>query len=725
MTKLGSTSERHRSTRVASLRATRAPWRERVPAGICLSLALTASASADERSADDVVGDETIIVIDRVPDRDADPKARDRDRALGDAPFVTIFHSEDHPATSSVADAIGTSVGAQSRSLGGLGAYESISVRGATPGHTTVLIDGVPLARLAAVTTDLGRYSLDGFSQVELYRGAVPIELGGAGVGGAVNLVTRLGRGERGERVRATLGAGSFGARHLRATYGDAHADGRVLSATTLGYQAAAGDYSFFSDNGTPLNANDDSYETRRNNNFDQLDAATRWGRADRSTVGGLRFAAKRQGLPGGATQPSLEASLSTFDLIGDGHVEHEVGAATAREQAFLLVERQWLRDPAGELGLGTQNRGYLTLAGGAASTWKAPVRRHRAMGGIELRADHFRDEDLDSSAEPLTGNRAAGALLAGFDIALDPAATIVVTPAARFDLVRTTPSPMSSGPTAGMTVPTRWDAVPSPRVTARAAVTNDVAIKASAGWYVRLPTLIELFGNRGTIIGSPELRPERGPSTDVGIVWGPEQALGEVDRILVEASAFGTRAHDTIAFVSSVGYVARALNVANSQSYGGELVASARIARTLSLTANYTRLVTQQITDEISYANKALPRQPGHAVYARADVARRVLGRLASLWLDGSYQSTTYLDQANLMKVPARALAGAGARVELAGGLAASLAVENLTGVRIQYLPLDPSPRPDLTETPTALADVAGFPLPGRTFYVSLDWSH
>ena len=111
--------------------------------------------------------------------------------------------------------------------------------------------------------------------------------------------------------------------------------------------------------------------------------------------------------------------------------------------------------------------------------------------------------------------------------------------------------------------------------------------------------------------------------------------------------------------------------------------------------------------------------------VLCGVDVARRVLGRTASAWLDGSYQSSTYLDQANLMTVPARALAGAGLRVELAGGLAASLAVENATDVRIQHLPLDPSPRPDLTETPTALADVAGFPLPGRTIYVSLDWSH
>jgi iron complex outermembrane receptor protein len=282
----------------------------------------------------------------------------------------------------------------------------------------------------------------------------------------------------------------------------------------------------------------------------------------------------------------------------------------------------------------------------------------------------------------------------------------------------------MTTGPTAFAPLPTRWDRVPSPRLTARAALSSDVSIKTSAGWYVRLPTLTELFGNRGLIIGSPELRPERGPSTDVGMVWAPSKALGAVDRILVEASAFGTRAKDTIAFVSTLGSVSRAMNVANSQTYGGELVVTARIAHTLSVTANYTRLVTQQLSEDVNFANKALPRQPAHAAYARADVTRRLVGRRASLWLDGSYQSTTYLDQANLMTVPARMLAGAGARLELWGGIAASLAVENMTDVRIQYLPLDPPPRPDLTETPTALADLAGFPLPGRTFYVSLDWS-
>lgn len=117
---------------------------------------------------------ETIVVVGSPPAQ----AARDRDRALGEAPFVTVIHPDEHPATASVADAVGQTAGALTRSLGGLGAYESVSIRGEPPGHTLVLIDGVPLARIASVTVDLGHFTLDSFGEVELYRGAVPVELG-------------------------------------------------------------------------------------------------------------------------------------------------------------------------------------------------------------------------------------------------------------------------------------------------------------------------------------------------------------------------------------------------------------------------------------------------------------------------------------------------------------------------------------------------------------------
>ncbi|HTR50191.1 MAG TPA: TonB-dependent receptor [Kofleriaceae bacterium] len=682
---------------------------------ISIVFALVAHARADDPAR--TSEGETIVIEGAAPDH----AARDRDRALTDAPFVTIVHPDEHPATASVADALGQTAGVLTRSLGGLGAYESVSVRGAEPGQTLVMIDGVPLARLAQVTTDLGRFALDSFGQVELYRGAVPVELGGAGVGGALNLVTRLGPDDRGDTVRASIGGGSFGARHVRVHYGDAHLGGRLLSSTTIGYQGATGDYTYYSDNGTPLNLGDDRYVVRANNAFDQVDASSRVGTSDGAVVGGVRAAWKHQGLPGSEELPALGASLSTLDLVGDAHVQHAVGAASARELGYVLVETQTLDDPMGELGLGAQQRGYLTLSGGASSTWSLPVHGDRATAGVELRGDSFRDRDLGGASPTTTGDRAGGAVLASYDAVLDP--TVTITPAMRLDLVRTAPTPMDAGPTAGMPVPTRDDVVPSPRLTMRLAASPDVALKASGGWYVRLPTLVELFGDRGFVVGSPTLRPERGPSGDCGIVWAPARVLagGAIDRVLVEAAGFVTRSDNTIAFITTAGYVARAANIGQSETAGAELVASARAWRMLSLTASYTELHTAQVSDDPDLDGKPLPRSPEHVLYARADV---VHGR-AGGWIDVAAQSESTLDPAELGRVPGRALVGAGARVEVAARVGLSLSVANALDLRVVQLPLVPPPSPTFTSTPTALTDVGGYPLPGRSFYLSMDWSH
>jgi iron complex outermembrane receptor protein len=391
------------------------------------------------------------------------------------------------------------------------------------------------------------------------------------------------------------------------------------------------------------------------------------------------------------------------------------------------LVEAQRLDDPLAELGLGTQQRRYLTLSGGASSTWSRAVGAHRATAGLELRGDRFRDAPVDGARPALVGDRGGVAGGLGAELAFADG-VVVVTPALRVDAVRTAPTPVTAGPTAYQPVPPRWDVVPSPRLTARVTLDDDVALKGSAGWYVRLPTLLELFGDRGFILGSPELRAERGPSAELGVVWAPARALCgglPIDRVLVEVDAFATRARDTIALVSSAGFVARALNVGDTQTVGGEVAASARVARAVAITANYTLLATEQRTAEPSFAGKELPRQPRHALYARVDASQRVAGRLAGLWLDASWQATSYLDQANLQAVPARLLVGVGARVELGGGLALALDVGNLADTRVERLPLDPAPRPDLASVPTALADLAGYPLPGRTYYLSLDWTH
>ncbi len=624
---------------------------------------------------------------------------------------------------------IAASVGAHVRSMGGLGAFSAISVRGASSGQTTVLIDGVPLSRVASVTVDLGRFELDSLDEAALYRGAVPVALGGAAVGGALALTTRLGRGRDGEQLWLSAGLGSFGARHLRARWGAGDPSDGTAATLALGYAGATGDYAYFDDNGTNLNPDDDSYQTRRNNGYDHLDGSARVGgrRGALTWVTGARGLWRQQGVPGLAPSPTMFAHLDTASALADASAQlDEVGGvvgAGVRAQSWTLLERQQYADPEGEVGLGTEDRRYRTLAGGVAVDALWTRGRHAAVLGVDGRVDRFRDHDVLRGGDRVHGERLAAGVAVADDLALLDGRW-VIAPALRLDILRTDPIVNLDDP--GMVdAPTRIDLAPSPRISTRALLTADVALKGSAGYYFRAPTLTELYGDRGQLVGSPALVPERGPSLDLGVVIAPARKLGPVDRILVELAGFASWPADTIGFVVTGARVARARNLGDARLRGVELAATARLARAVTIAGNYTHLDTRQLTTQPSYAGKQLPQRPRHEAYVRVDAARRLRGRMIGVWTDLTWVAGNFLDQAELDEVPGRTLLGVGARLALGGGVLLGVELKNLLDARVEQITLDPAPRPDLAEVPRAVADVAGFPLPGRAVYAAVEWRH
>jgi iron complex outermembrane receptor protein len=668
--------------------------------------------------------DEVIVVHgDRpregIDDLTGDDQAdRDRRMALAEPPFVTRIHVDEHAGEqATLADVVGASAGTHVRSLGGLGGFSSISVRGAASGHTTVLVDGVPLSRVATVTADLGRFELDSFSEVELYRGGVPVALGGAALGGALALETRLGARDDTARddLWASAGVGSFGARHLRARWGRGDPLEGTAATVELGYAGAAGDFTFFDDGGTNLNPDDDGWSVRGNNGYDHGDAVVRVGGA--AWVAGARALVRRQGLPGSATAPAMRARLDTASVLGDGGWAGE----TAELRGWALVERTRFADRAGEIGLGGEDRRYLTAAAGATAAQRWTFTRHALALAVDGRADWFRDDDLLDGGARTEGARVAGGVAISDDLALLDGRWIV-EPALRLDVLRT--DPLVDRYLPGMPeAPARTDLAPSPRLSSRALLGADVAIKGSAGWYFRSPTLTELYGDRGFIVGSPDLRAERGPTCDLGVVVSPAEAAGPVDRILVETVGFASWPRDAIALVTSGGLVARPLNVGDARLAGVEASASARLARTLTLSGNYTFLATEQRSDTPSYHGKPLPQRPRHAAYARADVARTVRGRTGVVWLDLAWIAGNFLDQAARNELPARRLVGAGVKLEVGGGVTVGLEAKNLLDARVERVALDPAPSPELSSVPRAVADFGGYPLPGRALYLAVEW--
>jgi vitamin B12 transporter len=611
-------------------------------------------------------------------------------------------------------------------------------VRGADAGHTAVLVDGVPLSRAASAAADLGRYELESVSELELYRGGVPIELGGGGLGGALNLVTRVGRPPDGRRLRLSAGVGSFGARHLRARWLDGGGDDPGVPEgvhLSIGYAGAAGDFVYFNDNGTNLDPDDDEMVRRQNNAYEQVDAVARRrvARGDTTLSAGVRALYKTQGVPGSASVQSEHTSLETLSQIGDVSVARR-GAFGVRHllavaSAFAAVEQQRYRDLHGEIGLGAQHRRYRSLSAGGAARATAPVgARHVVSAGLDVRVDHFAERDLadPDRAMPRALGRVLGAGVAASDEIAFGGDRLVVQPAVRVELLRTDPIADANSPVVGpMDLAARTDVYASPRVAARLRLAEGLVTKGSAGHYARAPTLLELFGDRGWIVGNPRLRPESGLSADLGLVLAPARALGAVDRLYLESAVFGRRARDAIVFIPTAGLVTIARNHGDADIGGLEVAAAARLWRTATVSGNYTLLATRQRSPQPSYDGKELPHRPRHQLYGRVDVARALGERVVVLWGDASVTSENFLDPANTNPVPARRLFGAGLKFEPVVGLLVGLEAKNLTDERVEHISLDPPPRPDLTSAPRAVSDFFGYPLPGRSYYLTVEWTH
>jgi iron complex outermembrane receptor protein len=646
-------------------------------------------------------------------------------RGLEDTAFVTEVQVRDHAAeTTSVAEVLARTMGVSVRSLGGLGGFSSLSVRGADPGNTAVFVDGVPLSRVASATINLERFALESFSTLELYRGGVPVELGGAALGGALQLRTRVGVSPGDAPWTFTAGAGSFGARRLHARWlGGSAADGHHLS---LAYAGASGDFSYFDHNGTDADTSDDHFATRENNHFDRIEAVARkrWQRDALAIEAGARWSFARQGIPGGTGVPVRHAALTTIGQLADASVTQQSLLGSPRlvgtASGFLDLSWQHYRDPEAEVGVGAQDRTYRTVSAGVNGRVHVDLGpQHMSALGLELQVDHFRERDalaMAGASLRSRGMRTGAAASASHEWTAGERLT--VHPAVRLDWLRTVPLADPNDPGNNGDLVTRSEVLASPRLAARVRLASALVAKASAGRYFRPPTVLELFGDRGYVVGDPSLPSEAGLSADLGLVLAPARAFHlrglAADRLYLETAAFTRRSRHTIGFVTTAG-VSGARDLGDAQAHGIETGASARLAGMITLSGNHTWLTTRQESPIVSYDGKPLPGRPRHQIFGRVDATGMLRGRRASVWADALWTTGNVLDRAGLNHVPGRELLGAGLAIEIAAGLQLGLEGKNLTNHRVETIAW--------TDSPRAVADYFGYPLPGRTFYVTAEW--
>jgi iron complex outermembrane receptor protein len=631
--------------------------------------------------------------------------------------FATVIPTADAPAgVTTLGEALSDAVGVQVRRYGGLGDFSTVSVRGSSAGQVQVYLDGVPLSRAQNDVVNLATLPLDAVERVEVYRGTTPLAFAQSGPGGVVNVVTR--RPGTIPLTAASASYGSFETRKVDVARSASHGPWEYLAFAH--YLGSAGDFTFRDDRGTTADTADDQDVERINNAFNLGDVTARVGWRPTGPLAASLTSntfADSRGVPGVGNLQARDTHLDEVRQLGNLDLAVAPGPlpVDASAKAYALYDHVRFEDPEGELGLGPEDTRTTSLSSGGQTLFRGAVGAHNLPGLLlAVGYETFTTRDVRQPEEIPERTRLRGTLAAENETLLFRERVSLV-PGVRWEVFRddfpgdpNVPAPIRTG---GVT---DRDTV-SPRLGVRAEVLPNVTLLGNVGRWARVPTLAELFGNRGVIVGNPALAPETARNADVGGRVTPP-AVGPFSDAGLEYAWFDQSIDDLILLVQNSQRIVRPENVTSASVRGHEVSMRTRVGRHLGFAANYTHQDTEDTGDVRPLHGKQLPGRPADEGYARVDVdwsrlRPLPLGRAAARVWPGriSYEANViadnFLDRANVRRVSSRVLHDVAVSVELPVS-ALRLTVEGK----------------NLGDDQTR--DVLGFPLPGRSFFVTLAWN-
>jgi len=621
--------------------------------------------------------------------------------------FATVVDtSEKTSEVDTVSDVLSESVGVQVRRFGGLGAFSTLSIRGSAANQVQIYLDGVPMSRARNEVVNLATLPLDGVDHIEVYRSSVPIAFARAGLGGVVNVVTR-----RPGVVPQTLISASYGSFETRKVDVERSARHDAWEYLFFGnYMGTAGDFTFLDDNGTPTEINpfDDVEATRQNNGSDTFDLLAKGGYkiSERAGVGLTNQTFyKDEGVPGIGSNQSREASFEQFRNLTHLRGEfHGLGieALDLRATVHALYDRAQFEDRAGEIGIGSQDNDDQTIAVGADTLFTYYWGTHQ-VPGLSLAAGHevfMPDSRLEPESAGPDQHRLVGTVAAQDEVYLW-ADRLVILPAIRWEWIGDDFSGSVPENNSSVDRPReRTDTFTSPRLGVRFQVVPWLEFLGNASRVSRPPNFGELFGDRGVVRGTPDLRPEEADNRDIGFRLG-RRKLGVLEEIRLEYAYFDNDFDDLILLVARSQGVFKPQNVGAASVCGHEISMSLRAWGHVSVAANYTRQDAVDEGVEPWARGKRLPGLPEDEAYVRAEIYHA----WARLFYDVNLIGDNFADRYNLQRVPSRDIHGLGLSLTLPKrALTATFEVKNLADDRT--------------------ADFAGFPLPGRSFFGTLRYA-
>jgi len=582
-------------------------------------------------------------------------------------------------------DILAQESGVQFRQVGGVGSLTTVTMRGGSSRQTGVYLDGILLNSGGNATVDLSLFELINIENVDIYRGASPLQLSAGSIGGAINMRTISGR-QQDSGSSVVVGGGSFNTKRLQFAGSSSYRRWDILAAASRIH--SDNNFSFINNNGTPLNPDDDRRENRNNAAAIKVSALARagyqWSNKIRSDVT-LQTSARQLGVPEWLNNENNEASYDTnsYELQVTNRFD-SIGAWNSTLSFFQHSQSNHYLDVKSQVGLGAQNTKTDSVTQGLKSYWEhigdtgtfglSSSLRNETFNSIDSVAPN---QDYQVQRVSVLSNLQYAAFFMNDKLLLTPTINLQYSDE---DYVGSTARPDTA----------RDDSNIGPQIGLRYSLNNAAQLRANVGQYYRQPSFSELFGGSGLIIGNSNLKPEYGVNADIGFSYAPS------NRRSFDVSVFTNNSDDLIVLAFDARGIGRSINSGKTNVTGIEFGNTTVFNRYLSARVNATYQRSYNYSPTPALNKKQLPGEPAFAVHASLQYKRAN----RRLWVEANGKSDFFYDQANLLPGKEHWLFNAGADWQWQA-TKFSITVNNIGNDNVQ--------------------DFNGFPRPGRAFYFSM----
>jgi len=586
---------------------------------------------------------------------------------------VEIRSSEWEGKNLSLADILATHAGIQTRQKGGMGSFQSVSIRGMQGNQIAIAIDGVLLQNIGAA--DLGGIDLNKYEKIEIYKGHIPAKFAANGMGGVINLVSK-DAAARGGKFYASYG--SYNSKFLSMQASSPLTDSAFWT-SNISHRASDNNFPYLNRNGTLYNTEDDFWTKRKNAEYSQtsgIHSFTFVGK--KNSILRVEHSSEAGGIPGREEQETQTANSARDAVIASFEIEPKNESFDFGLQGFAGAEKNmskwyYLLDKIGYKENERTESGLLIKnAGGQSSLYFSKTELHAYLNYQYLESRNKSTMLSNYELSNLIFQISGASTFAPTDFF-----NITANAASRFSKQK-----QESGKVSGISYSNEYSDVSRNLNSGRISL-NFENVFFAVGHYFRDPSVFELFGTSFGILSNPELKAEQGEQAEIGFGYKSKNTKAT-------ATLFANRIRNRIFYYTS-GVLSKPINdTEESKVYGIEGELSAEIFKWLKINANATLQNPGN-----------LPNEPNEQYYSSLLF---ILPYSFELSLEGEAHSVIYRDRAQKKEIPANAFYHAMLSYKPTSKSKISFYARNLTGGEYQHI---------YDATPT----------PGRIFFVS--YSH